>query len=384
MWKQDTWVDTGQSTAYCDGKIYYVSQENGQDGVYSMNPDGTGAQFVCSVPKITRLIARKDCLYYAGVRETYKGVKLFGLFSYDFESSATEEIPYTDYPSSVYDAYVTEDGTAYVLELGNIPSSYAPRKLLYIYPKPDDMVASTIMTYGKDKCEVWRNNQIIYIHEDSVHQDNDPKMEHANFIDEGPFSFLEPLTGTALMDNLSEAHSERYFKALLKKEDVIWCAMGNTLLKLNTDTAEINDQYSFDEAVSDMNLTYLYMNGNTAYIIFEKEDSDLSLAYSLNLVNSRYVKLTEFNKEKILLHIEDNRIYWAEDHEITCSALSEKGIGDDIYKIKMPENIVKDNIFETAGDWLLIYRNSRKADTETNQLLYKINLDIQAVIKVGG
>ena len=245
MRKQNTWVDTGQSAAFYGDKIYYVSQENGQDGIHSMNKDGTDVQFICSAPKITRLIVSEKRLYYVGVKETYEGVKLFGLFSYDLESNITEEIPYTDSPSSVYDAYVTEDGTSYVLEMGNVSAPYVPRKLLYIYPKPDDLAASTVMTYDKDKSELWQNGEILYIYENAVSQDNDPDMEPDNFIDEGPFSFLNLSTGAALMDNLEEAYSERYFKVLLKQDDVIWCSMGNTLLEINADSAEVTGAVYF-------------------------------------------------------------------------------------------------------------------------------------------
>ena len=125
-----------------------------------------------------------------------------------------------------------------------------------------------------------------------------------------------------------------------------------------------------------------------AFVLFEEKNidhqkkGDSLLLYQLNLEDASYAKIAEFDKEKVILHIGDGKMYWAEGKDIYCSTLDDKGIGAEIYKIEMPENIVNNNIFEPVGNWLLIYQNAKAAKTDTNRLLYKINLEIQAVIKV--
>ena len=83
--KQDVHADTGQSTAYFDGRIYYISQEDGEDGIYSMLEDGSDVHFELSVPKITRMIVTQDYIYYVGAKspEEYEGQKVFSLYQFD-------------------------------------------------------------------------------------------------------------------------------------------------------------------------------------------------------------------------------------------------------------------------------------------------------------
>ena len=372
MHKQDVWAYTGQSAACRDGRIYYVSQEGDKDGIYSMKDDGSDVRFELDAPKITRLIVKDDSIYYVGVNEVYEGEKHFGLYQYDRNTSALQEVQYTESPDSVYDAYVTEDGTVCVMEVYSTIGSVSPHNYAYIYNNKEPFEEKEI----SDGRYIQRNSEVIYARDELT------AGGRSNLVGDRNVSFVDAKTGMAIMNNIY-LDEDRYFKALYAQDKKIWCSLDNSLLEIDSETLKINYIYAFnDDELKDLKLSYMYKDGDMAYVIFEKQWSDSQWVYALDLESSSYDKIETFSSAKELLHIEDGRIIWAQGNKVYCNSLSQDGIGDTLFEIEMPENIVSNTILEIAGDWLFIHQKAQTAGTDTNQLLYKVNLRTQEIIDV--
>jgi tricorn protease-like protein len=52
--KPDSNANYGKKAAFCDGRVYYLSAENGTQGIYSMNADGSDVR----IEKPRRISAR--------------------------------------------------------------------------------------------------------------------------------------------------------------------------------------------------------------------------------------------------------------------------------------------------------------------------------------
>ncbi|MGI5850456.1 MAG: hypothetical protein ACOX8Q_10415 [Christensenellales bacterium] len=371
MHKQHVGAYTGQSAACHNGRIYYVSQEGDKDGIYSMKDDGSDVRFELEAPKITRLIVMDDSIYYVGVNEIFEGEKHFGLYQYNRNYAGLQQVMYTEYPDSAYDAYVTEDGTICVLEVHGTTGSIAPDDYAYIYNNKEPFVSATVSGH----CMIQRNDEVIYT--GGILYDG---YILKNMVSEVNCSFLDATTGMMVMDNMY-AGDNRYFKALYAQDKKIWCSLNNSLLEIDSETLKINYIYVFDDDdLKDLKLSYMYNCKDIAYVIFEKRWSDVQWVYALDLERSAYNKIETFNSGKALLHIENGQIIWAQGNKIHCNSISKNGIGDTAYEIEMPQNIVGNNILEIAGDWLFIHKKAQAARTDTNQLLYKVNLKTQQII----
>jgi hypothetical protein len=64
--KENANANYGKKAAYYDGRIYYLSSELGQQGIYSMNTAGDGIRLEISVEDIRAISVESSGLYYAG------------------------------------------------------------------------------------------------------------------------------------------------------------------------------------------------------------------------------------------------------------------------------------------------------------------------------
>jgi len=65
--KQDAESDSGRKAAVYDGRVYYLSAENGTQGVYSMETGGGDVRLEFAAEDIRALAVKSDGIYYAGM-----------------------------------------------------------------------------------------------------------------------------------------------------------------------------------------------------------------------------------------------------------------------------------------------------------------------------
>lgn len=119
--KEDTNSNYGKKAAYSNGRIYYLSSENGTQGIYSMNPQGGDIVLEISVEDIRAISVQPDGIYYAGfaginqndngpyrqfrlfLRKPESGKTIDMLKTYTFKDDLKDE--------NVWDFYLTDDNT---------------------------------------------------------------------------------------------------------------------------------------------------------------------------------------------------------------------------------------------------------------------------------
>ncbi len=383
--KQDTFINSGQYTACNNGRIYYVSQENGDDGISSMNFDGSDVKFELSVPKISDLIVTKDNIFYIGIDHVEKGEKYFSLFQFDRTNHKITKISYTEDPESVYDAYVTENGAIFVLAPLNLTSSAGSTNYSFVINNSEEFKIKKILSDGNNDLYYGKNSEVFL-----MVLNNNYSSNKLNAISSHSASFVDITNGTAFMDDLW-IKDEPYFKALCTHDNKGWFSIEDVLYELDLESMQINFIYtknhmSQEDIMYNAKITEMCFSGDNAYIIFKEDTNETEHLYALNLDKSAYSKLGDFSTDKALLNIANGQILWAEGYVIHCDAIDVgeyySRIGESVFEIKMPENIISNNILETAGDWLFIYQKDEKTSTSPNKLLYKVNLITKEIVDI--
>ena len=379
MRKQDVWMYTGQSAAVHDGRIYYVSQEGEEDGIFSMDLEGGDVQFELAVPKITRLIVNDDSIYYIGADEIDEGDTLYGLYQYDRALDTLVEIAYTDNMGSAYDAFVTSDTTVCVMDHYGAGGSAPPRYFTYLCNDIEEYYSVEL-----DKYEYFRRNEHIVYTTGKIFYG-----EFDNLISDDDCSVIDPATGTMVMDGTKSSGYDH--RALYCEPNRLWVSKGITLSTYDPHSFVPMEGFLFEGEYSNENekvgtsdkaITFFFMQDDMVYVTVIQDYSETMWLCYLDPKTGENGEMAAFDKEKVLIDVSDKGVLWAQDNKIVCSALNGGEIGSILFEIEMPENVVQDNLLEIAGDWLFVHKKAHVADTETNQLLYKVNLKTHEVIDV--
>jgi len=122
--KADASADYGKKAAEYDGRIYYLSAENGTQGVYSMRPDGSDVQLEFAAEDIRALTVKDDGFYdaeFAGVEENINGsYRSFHLYYRAAPDDApTDLAAQAEYEEAldggmIWDFYISEKGYIYI------------------------------------------------------------------------------------------------------------------------------------------------------------------------------------------------------------------------------------------------------------------------------
>lgn len=405
FYKQNLFSHAGQSAAVFGDRIFYISQEESKNGIYSMYHDGSDVKIEFEVPKTTKLIITSGAYYYIGLKKVLeKNEQLFALYEVDRDSLNKNEVAYSNYSVSeqvsVVDAYVTESGTIAVLDISSLIGSAPPQDGAFvIHPNSDDAKKEPVnkITNPEELKEIieneinnnkWSQKEIVknlYI----CLYNNDLIISSDFFIDLsgqnnkiGRYcSYIDAFHGDYIMSNLSLLDTQ-YFKALSADENLIICSLNNKIMFVDRSCLDVQDEITLKGIGEEMKITYIYKYDDSIFALVRKFRSDETKLFVLNVKTHGTQEVTSFNKNRLLLHIEKDKAFIAEKNIIKCITLEQNGVGETLYEIDMNGNIVKDNIFEIAGDWLFIYKRAAKTSTNHHQLMYKVNIRTKKIIDV--
>ena len=122
--KPDSNANYGKKAAFCDGRVYYLSAENGTQGIYSMNADGSDVRLEQATEDIRALAVNSDGLYYSGfsgIQENRNGsFRCFRLYHRDSAQSKPVDLlaqtkragELTD--KNVWDFYIASNEYIYI------------------------------------------------------------------------------------------------------------------------------------------------------------------------------------------------------------------------------------------------------------------------------
>ena len=382
MYKPDANHYAGQMAVCWDNRIYYVSDETGDDGIHSMKTDGSDVRFEFEAPKITRLIATDDAFYYVGVYKIEeKNHQLFALFKKEHDLSELEMLPMVyEYAESTCDAYITQDRAIAVIEIAGTTSSAGTQETLNFIGVDRIVEINNGDKYFFDNKEVYSFN--VYADElgayafsgeiTSYHDGENVQIEQMSVVD--------TLKGISVMSYISH-ESMQYIKLLYVLDNTFVFGEYNKLVLMDRDTREKYKKIVVENIEEDMWIDYVFECDNGFMAIAKQENRNNDKLFFINTDTDETAELMKLN-DKVLIDVRENKVLYAQGNFIRCQAVNELSLGDMIYEIRMPENVMRNNVFEIAGDWLFIHKHVNNVEWATNQLLYKINLKTQEVIDV--
>ncbi|MFA5675602.1 MAG: hypothetical protein WDA65_03685 [Christensenellales bacterium] len=403
--KQNLFSYAGQSAAVLGDRIFYISQEESKNGVYSMCHDGSDVKIEFEVPKTTKLIVTSEVYYYIGLKKVLeKNEQIFALYGVDRNSLNKNEVIYSNYnlseQASVVDAYVTESGTIAVLDISGLIGSAPPQNGAFVVqPNADDAkeehfdkVTNSEELKKKIKNEIEDDKS----NRKEIDKDLYISLEHDGLITSSDFfielsgqkniigrycSYLDAFYGEYIMSNLNLLNSQ-YFKVLFADNNTIICSLNNKLIFIERSCLDVQDEITLKGTSEEMKITYIYIYENNIFALLNKFKSDETKLFIVNTNEHEVKEVATFNKNKLLLHLEKDKAFIAEKNIIKCNTLDQNGIGETLYEIDMKSDIVTDNIFEIAGDWLFIYKRTAKTSVESHRLIYKVNIRTKEIIEV--
>lgn len=377
MYKQDTMHYAGQSAVCWDGRIYYVSGESASDGIYSMKMDGSDVRFEFEAPKMTRLIATDEAFYYVGVYRTgEKNHKYYALFKRAHSADAAVQMPWMyEYTDSVCDAYVFNDNTIAVIEIAGVTSSAGTKEVLNYLGIERVVIDDWDMYYfGEDdpysfNVYLGATGLSSYSAEiTSYHNGENVQIEQASVVDIA--------TGAVVMTSISHDYRQ-YIKLLYVIDDEMLVSEQNCLVCMNNETREKHGRIPVEGMVEDMWIDRLFALDSGYLAIIKQENKNNNRLYYIDADANKTIELMQLNN-KVFVGMWDSEILYVQGNVVRCQEVGIDGLGDIIYEIKMPGNMVNGNVFEMAGDWLFVHKRGMKA----NQLQYKVNLNTHEIVDV--
>jgi hypothetical protein len=115
--KNDKSLYWGCAAVVYEDRIYYVSNELGDAGIYSMDSDGSDVRIEVKNPSITYLQIVDDKLYFTGLREIAEKVydpwveakNKYSIYSYDLETTQSGFVEKEKF-MNVISFYIPDDG----------------------------------------------------------------------------------------------------------------------------------------------------------------------------------------------------------------------------------------------------------------------------------
>jgi hypothetical protein len=412
MYKHDSYVNTGQSAAYYNDKVYFVSQEKSVSGLYSMNNDGSGLELEFTLPKITRITINDEGYYYVGITTNRsKDLKVineehyfYSLFRIDKLDFRLEEIQYTDDPKhdeSVSDGFILDNGIIIIRVANNLYGPYFGIQYTdtsFITEEPNEIVGFTrFEDYNEDDGAVnYKDTSVPF---DIVKRNGYLESYCYSFKSETPKPIyvqgkllLEEGAQTDVFNSFIDIgtnkfqHDEMYlsgwgyFKLIYTTTNEVFVAKNNQLNILDLETLELKHDIGFEGVDEEWKLTRLFCADQT-YALFMNDDEYIMKLYKIdrNEMTSSFVM--DINTiEKRLIHIEDDWMLYAEDNKIICKKMIDDGLGEKKYEINLKKYLNDNHILELAGDWLFIHKKGKKDNP--NKLVYRVNLLTKEVIKI--
>lgn len=373
MLKQNVYSSTGQFAAFNKDRIYYISQEADNNGIYSMKTDGSDIKFELETTKVTRIQVTDNEIYYVGVKEERENKnRLYGLYEFDRSNPGIKSVNYTDIQSdaTTEDAFVFASGTIAVMDETGLFSTLQPSTGIFVVSN------NTNYNFVKRPAKISEDFFIAEFQDFIIVSRSYPNAHKSkNMINDFASSLVDVHSGEYVMDNLFEDELRVFYS----DEKQIISSLNNVLIFIDRDTLTENRTITIGKTNENQEVAYIFKDGDILYVVMRNDnDRYNSSLFSVDISSAEVKKITSLNAGKLVLNIDKGKIYWVKGANIYCNLVNSQRIGDRVSKITIDETITdSDNSIEIAGNWLFIYKNS-----DINELCYKINLANLQVIKI--
>lgn len=410
--KNDKSSNFGYAAAVYEDRIYYISNELGTAGIYSMNLDGSEIKVEVENPSITSLEVREGILYFNGL---FKIKKRQGSIQTSTINNHTvyycafgEKVKKADYINPNFNIngfFVSEEGYiaarygATLEDLHLFSPSY-----LETFSDIDNIIATIsfeyydemYVEYGDEddkKREVQKN---IYQFGDLlIIAEHIPEGKELNrFTNEDPY-VLDSNTGDLVLvysDKQADA-----LKAFYMDENNIYCSYKEMVVVLDRATYQTKTTFVPEGLSKEFQIVDIMKYADDLYIIADKwrcfdEKTLPLLGEKLLLIDSGTFMISEvleLGLKQRIIGLDENYIILLEDEVIYEVSLDDGKIGDKTIVSDAPLDICsKNHIIDYAGDWMFIYKSYPEngaftygSEAPGQRLLMKVNLESGEIIE---
>lgn len=380
--KKDVESYSGQVSCVYRNRIYYVSNELGEDGVYSMDYEGGNIKLEFTASKIVKLIVKDNKIYYIELSNVdKKRNEMYGLYEYNKVTQETSVVMEGDDTQSVHNVSVISEDLVFARVYEGIGSSKIYQS--YLYEISDK--GHTPYVEIKKIATIERNSSILkiipfdgYFLTTLEYKYNYDIRE--NCIGDEQDSVYDIETGETLMPDIFK-YGYYNIKVIHTNRNNVYTSNGNQLVIYTKEKLHVKKRVVFDGINEDERLDYAIESNGKLYLIFTNKDKTKKL-FAMNMETHEYAELMDFDSRTVLINIQDGGILYAKGKKVYFKNFIDKGLGETKYEIKFDGNIVYNNIFEVAANWLFIYDRGQPYMTTPLELLYKVNLETKEVIEV--
>ncbi|MEX1376400.1 MAG: hypothetical protein AB1Z23_02890 [Eubacteriales bacterium] len=378
-YKHDIYNSSGQLAAFYNNRVYFASGQGDSYGIYSMNLDGKDFNFEIATRKIIKIIIADDGIYY--IELSYLGKskdERYSLYKYDRENNESVLLSGEGERESAVNAVIFSEDEIFIRQIKMIGTSRGAESYI-------EMISNISKTPIKS-VELFNINESYYygiiVYDKYIITFAENVYFDPNETSELDFDYNDALyfidTGESLLWQTRE-NANCDLKVINTNEEYIFLAYLNELIALDRETLLESYRIKLDITESSEKIDYMFEYEGLQYLITSTESNKHNL-YARDTQNSEFNKIMYFDEKVVLINIVDNCIIYAVNNEVYCQEAKADGLGEIEYTIKFEGNIVDNNIFEIAGNWLFIYDRGKPREIAPLELLYKVNLDTKEII----
>ena len=427
--KNNKLVNRGYAAAVYEDRIYYISNEQNEPGIYSMKMDSSDVRLEAKNPSITSFQIHNNRLYFVGLSNLYSQEASYTGFSsneHALYEKDLEEGPYNALPSkynpkssvNIVSFYITSDdiillltGTReiHIYDIKNnseLLKDLKVVKLNFNYPISDELNIIN-KNYNRNK-EIYfgeLGNNIIVSSIDLQEIKGDKNTLYADdnlFLIDNITNEIIILNETNnLINNMEILYSNKN-RIYLSYSDICEDLEGNFLdnvqfIVIDKGKFKIKNTFYIETLEEQESISYVTKKDNTIYLIADRwskrEARMLPLKkeklIAVKLDANEGIVITEFFDGKRIIGIEDDFLIYIDNNAIYKAELNNNKIGEEHKICGMSKNSeTNDYTIDYAGDWMFIYNiyggftsHYSVGCDPGQQLLYKINIKTGEVIE---
>ena len=421
--KADTFSNMGYASAVGDDRIYYISNEDGTTGIYSMEMDGQDIQLEVANPSVSRLQWREGQLYFTGLdriednRSTVPWTDhIYAALFIDDEHAQPTKLPCTKdkYSTNVRGFHIISDKYTAVEygPQGDYICLYQPyrwNKVLYTTPELEK-VGSVVFNALVTEQEPIENNRSPR-KEISIYSLGDTYItitlvnEWSDIGDElsAEPQIIDPKTGEVVLSQDIMYKPFKDFQVLYLDDNYLYSfykdpyfSQTGQMVIVNRENWEVEKMFPLGDIAETHRVSYAMKRDGKIYMLAEQWSSDdapiLPLKNQKLLVMDpetfEWEVVRDMKEGERIVGLDERGIVYLADGGIWKAEWEGEALGGETRLCDAPKDIDKEKYtIDYAGDWMFVYKvyggftTGNIDDDPGQQLVYKINLKTGEVVE---
>ncbi|MGI6161075.1 MAG: hypothetical protein ACOYJD_03505 [Christensenellales bacterium] len=407
--KNDEMSSFGYAAAFYEERIYYVSNELGDMGVYSIKPDGSDVRVEVKNPSVTNIGLHNETLYFTGLNYIGKRQPTIQSGTINnhtlYTKAMGKDVKKAEYTKPGYNIngfFISPNGYTLVKD-----GAWMEQLKLYD-PNYDESfsnirhkVATIAFEYEDMEDEDEYQAQTAEEHDNiilkNIYKFGDVYMI-AVYLDphiDGSFQthteepyVLDENTGELVLSYGYRQH--KALKGLYMDGNNIYCAYKEMAVIIDREEYEVIKTIRPEGISHEYHIIYMGKHGDSIYMIADKWDDQerriLPLRgeklYAMDADTFECKELLDLGEKQRVIGFYDSEVILLDDEAIYKVNPYDSGEGGGIKICDAPTSIHEVNhIIDYAGDWMFIYRSYPEHGPFTygsgdigQQLIMKVNL----------